>query len=939
MGYTLARAATFPGNAKQALQASLRRTVGAVVAVLILASITTVALADPAARQPKAGLRGPLTAQSAAPLAQLLVERLIVTPHPTRGGKLNRFLQQSDASQLSALAAVPMTVERKLTDGSHLLKLAQPITIDEARALSAQLQQSGEVQAVEPDLMMQPQSIMLNDPAYAASPGQWHYLSPGGSNRGGANIPAAWDVTLGSGSVNVAVVDTGYRPHVDLRAMLPGYDFISTARVSNDGNGRDSDASDPGDYAAAGDCGSGTAARSSSWHGTHVTGTIAALMNNGLYGTGIAPNVRILPVRVLGRCGGYTSDIVDGIRWAAGIDVAGMTAVASDVAFSVTNDDGSSLVFGDVDLTATVGGINLDFSGNAASALEMTSLKAVANASVAMDLAGDRESSYDFTSIEFTAGVNATVEIANALDSVVSMGTVDLTAGETGDAEFVVRGGDGADFGVSVSSLSLTAGDAALLQVSGVKDTAFGGASLAFGSVALSAEDGLASIVFGGSGADGNVGLEVQLGYAEGAAGDVSIAGAGAAMSFVRTTASDVQIGDLSLVSSGATGSTVTFDTVNGSFAVNSVSMTASGEGSALLEVKNSGTLTVGAAVSIGAISLVAEEADASLDIVGNEGADTTVEMADVSVTALDGVARLLIEDNGQSTVSVATGSGQRVNVMGNLSQVSISGGSVTMGDVDVNGAEQATLTATGSDVTLGTVTLTSEESATLTLDGVQGAQQVSVLDANAVGSEALISTVTLIDAAAVQIITITGASTTVTLSGDMDGFKTLNLRDVQSAAVDTADAQFGGAALDNTLDNISIELEGGDLDYNVPENPGLGNLRGNDVKEFFVFFGDVGDVVIGGFTLTADNPELAGAAEPYKDMLDFRDFGWTDPDQLIFEIDNDDLVIDFKDDALGSITLLGVANFFGGQNLESWMNSSIIGASGKVVEDPVPGP
>ncbi len=310
MGSTLARAAT----------------------VVLVALLTTPGFAEPAEpAEPaapalphaKAGLRSTATVQSAAP-AHPLVERLIVTPHPTRGGKLNRRLEQNDASPLSGMTVVPMTVERKLTNGSHLLKLAQPLSVDEARALSAQLQQSGEVQAAEPDLLMQPQVIVLNDPGYAVSPGQWHYLAPGGSNRGGANLPAAWDVTLGSGSVNVAVIDTGYRPHIDLRAMLPGYDFISTTKVSNDGTGRDSDASDPGDYAAASDCGSGTAARSSSWHGTHVTGTIAALMNNGLYGTGIAPNVRILPVRALGRCGGYTSDIVDGIRWAAGIDVAGV---------------------------------------------------------------------------------------------------------------------------------------------------------------------------------------------------------------------------------------------------------------------------------------------------------------------------------------------------------------------------------------------------------------------------------------------------------------------------------------------------------------------------------------------------------------------------------------------------------------------------------------
>jgi serine protease len=106
--------------------------------------------------------------------------------------------------------------------------------------------------------------------------------------------------------------------------MLPGYDFVSTVGMANDGDGRDNNPVDPGDWVAAGECGSGAAAAHSSWHGTHVMGTIAALMNNGIGGTGIAPNVRILPLRVLGKCGGYTSDIVDAMRWAVGLDVPGV---------------------------------------------------------------------------------------------------------------------------------------------------------------------------------------------------------------------------------------------------------------------------------------------------------------------------------------------------------------------------------------------------------------------------------------------------------------------------------------------------------------------------------------------------------------------------------------------------------------------------------------
>src|SRR6185295_13224345 len=98
---------------------------------------------------------------------------------------------------------------------------------------------------------------------------QWHYYEA----AGGLNLPPAWDKSTGSGVV-VAVIDTGYRPHADLAPnIVAGYDMIIDTAVSNDGNGRDADASDPGDWVAAGECGFGTAAQNSSWHGTHTAGT------------------------------------------------------------------------------------------------------------------------------------------------------------------------------------------------------------------------------------------------------------------------------------------------------------------------------------------------------------------------------------------------------------------------------------------------------------------------------------------------------------------------------------------------------------------------------------------------------------------------------------------------------------------------------------------
>jgi serine protease len=211
---------------------------------------------------------------------------------------------------------VTMRASRRMHNGANVMTLDREMPEQEYLQLVSEIAASDNVEYAEPDRMLKA-TLTPNDTYYNL---QWHYYEATGS----INVPTAWDISTGRG-ITVAVIDTGYRPHVDLAAsIVGGYDFISDTFVSRDGNGRDSDARDPGDWNAAGECGAGSPASNSSWHGTHVSGTVAARTNNGGGVAGVAFNARVLPVRVLGRCGGYTSDIADGLVWASGGAVPGV---------------------------------------------------------------------------------------------------------------------------------------------------------------------------------------------------------------------------------------------------------------------------------------------------------------------------------------------------------------------------------------------------------------------------------------------------------------------------------------------------------------------------------------------------------------------------------------------------------------------------------------
>ncbi len=205
---------------------------------------------------------------------------------------------------------------------------AQGLTsADLARRLAAQ----PDVEWAVVDGRKRAAAVVPNDPFYGSglsapypAVGQWYLRAPDATFVSAINAVGAWATTTGNVNVTVAVLDTGIRPeHPDFKRadnsskLYAGYDFIAAEpgtttdfTTAADGNGRDGDPTDPGD-SCSGD--------PSSWHGTQTASIIGAATDNGIGLASVGREVMVQPVRVLGKCGGYDSDIIAAMRWAGGI--------------------------------------------------------------------------------------------------------------------------------------------------------------------------------------------------------------------------------------------------------------------------------------------------------------------------------------------------------------------------------------------------------------------------------------------------------------------------------------------------------------------------------------------------------------------------------------------------------------------------------------------
>ena len=280
------------------------------------------------------GARASSSTSATASSAIARTDRVIIHWRPDTAGLEPGTHEAASPGRLDGLTAATgrnVAFVRLTGSGASVYDLGAPLGENATLILDA-IRRAPGVASVEPDAWMTIAAAPLPNDTYASN--LWGLVdgavgSPAG-HAYGVGVLDAWPTTAGlrvdNGSpIVVAVVDTGLvYAHPDLAGQaLPGWDMVSTSSTfdhTHDGDGRDSNAADPGDWCLDSQ---GGIAQESTWHGTHVAGTIAAMAGNNLGVFGGAPAVKIQPVRVLGSCGGYASDIQDGIRWAAGAAVAG----------------------------------------------------------------------------------------------------------------------------------------------------------------------------------------------------------------------------------------------------------------------------------------------------------------------------------------------------------------------------------------------------------------------------------------------------------------------------------------------------------------------------------------------------------------------------------------------------------------------------------------
>ncbi len=289
------------------------------------------------------GLAGGGQAAPIPELAQVIVKFKDETAAlPRQVSSAQQPLQAQTSQALGKQAGLKLTSARALAERT---KVVTALGMS-SQALADQLALDSNVEYAVPNQRRYAHAAP-NDPLYADGfagekgpvSGQWYLREPQGEVQSAINAEGAWALlSNNNANVVVAVLDGGVRfDHPELHPVskggnvLPGYDMVTQVNRANDGDERDLDAQDPGDWVSAQDLGPGGSLEgktctieNSTWHGTRTASLVGAPSNNGIGMAGVGRNVQVLPVRVLGKCGGMDSDIIMGMRWAAGLSVPGV---------------------------------------------------------------------------------------------------------------------------------------------------------------------------------------------------------------------------------------------------------------------------------------------------------------------------------------------------------------------------------------------------------------------------------------------------------------------------------------------------------------------------------------------------------------------------------------------------------------------------------------
>jgi len=387
------------------------------------------------------GLSGaPVSVFATGPSAN--IDQLILQFNADDGRRAQAHVAGDALTDLRLPDGRGVTFLRNFGADGMVVKLPQAVDMNEAQQICDQMSAARGLAAVIPDKRYV-RAFTPNDPSYPTvfnSAGQWYLFEA----TAGIRMPQAWDLATGSSSVVVAVVDTGIVPHRDLNSarVLPGYDFISNTFTANDGGGRDNDPTDPGDWAAVGDpCYAADPLKdNSSWHGSSVAGIITATTNNSQDIAGIDFAARLLPVRVLGKCGGSLSDVADAIRWAAGLAVSGVPAnpnPADVINLSLSGDGACSVAEQSaIDAAVAAGAVVVTAAGNEAGNVALVS---PANCNNVISVGAIGRSGAIASYSNFGLNVDLTAPGGDNLDGVLTLSNLGTTAA-AGDALVLITG-------------------------------------------------------------------------------------------------------------------------------------------------------------------------------------------------------------------------------------------------------------------------------------------------------------------------------------------------------------------------------------------------------------------------------------------------------------------------------------------------------------------